>query len=127
MNNKTAEKNIIFFYGPPGSGKSSLGKLFAQKIKLKFIDLDSLIEERTGQSILEIFKGRGEDEFRNIECQMLDEILTDHAIVVALGGGALLDSESRAKVEKAGKVICLRASEDVAQSAWSLTVSGRRK
>jgi 3-dehydroquinate synthase len=113
MNNKITDKDMIFFYGPPGTGKSLLGKLFARKLNLKFIDLDNLIEERTSQSILEIFEGKGEEEFRNIECQLLDDVLTNRAVVVALGGGALLNSESRAKVEKSGKVICLRASEDV--------------
>ncbi len=100
----------IFLYGPPGSGKSALGRALAEALALPFTDLDAEVERRAGTTIPQIFAARGERAFRQLEREAL------HAVcrlpgerVVALGGGALLDERSRALAERRGTVLLLHA------------------
>lgn len=79
----------IFLSGFMGSGKSTLGKELAQKLDCDFLDLDDRIEERTGQSIPEIFDDLGEGAFRTAERRALLNVCRDFEGVVALGGGSL--------------------------------------
>ena len=99
-----------FIYGPPGSGKTTIGKKLAESLELPFSDLDEVIEKQAGMAIPEIFLQEGEAGFRKRERAALSEVLTHGYGVVALGGGALLNAENRSLVEKNGKVVCLRAS-----------------
>jgi shikimate kinase/3-dehydroquinate synthase len=100
----------IFLYGPPGSGKSSVGRLLADGLALPFYDLDSEIEVRSGKLIPEIFSAQGEAGFRAKERAEIRRILGLPESVVALGGGALLDEGTRAEVEAGGPILCLEAS-----------------
>lgn len=100
----------IFVYGPPGSGKTSIGLRLADHLHLPFFDLDQQITKHTGQSIPRIFQAEGEAGFRRRERQALTGLLDGGEKVVSLGGGALLDPQNRAQVEAAGKLICLKAS-----------------
>ena len=102
----------IFIYGPPGSGKSTVGRRLADDLGKVFIDLDEWIEERAGAAIPKIFAESGESGFRKWEHQILEEICSDpvESCVVALGGGALLNQENRMLVERHGTVICLSAT-----------------
>jgi 3-dehydroquinate synthase len=100
---------FIFLYGPPTSGKSSLGLRLAESLQLPFYDLDGMIENQAGASIPQIFANEGESGFRWRESTALAEVLTDKFGVVALGGGALLKPENRLRVEAAGEVLCLAA------------------
>lgn len=101
---------MFFLYGPPMSGKSTLGESFAHQHDLSFYDLDKIVESRTAMTIPEIFSTKGEDYFRDWECSVLEEICNGDAGVVALGGGALIRSEARKLVEDRGEVILLLAS-----------------
>jgi 3-dehydroquinate synthase len=103
----------IYLYGPPGSGKTSIGEILAENLALPFVDLDQRIESLAGISIPQIFDRRGESGFRQIEKQALQEVSKMNWGVIALGGGALLDPESRILVEKSGSLICLTASRDM--------------
>jgi shikimate kinase / 3-dehydroquinate synthase len=102
-------QSVLFIYGPPASGKSTIARALAESLNLPFWDLDSEIENYSGMRIPEIFALEGEDGFRQLEKRILDLILGKVRGVVALGGGALLDPENRAKVESSGMVICLSA------------------
>ena len=104
----------VFLYGPPGSGKSSLGRVLAAQLQLNFVDLDEWIETRSGFSIADIFENKGEAAFRQLEKTILNEIAAlPGSCVVALGGGALLDLASRSLVEKTGDILCLQAEYDI--------------
>ncbi len=99
----------IFLYGPPGSGKSTLGNQLAQTLALPFYDLDQEIEVKCAQSIPEIFVQQGEAAFRELESEMLFSCLQKPPGVLALGGGTLLREANRCLVEKHGKVVCFNA------------------
>jgi shikimate kinase/3-dehydroquinate synthase len=102
----------IFLYGPSGSGKSAMGELLASDLGAAFFDLDAMIEARAGKDIPAIFEWEGEAGFRALEKAMLREIVENPYGVVALGGGALLDPESRELAEKTGEVLCLNAASE---------------
>ena len=105
-------QKLIFIYGPPGSGKSSIGRMLANDINTQFIDLDETIEANTGKTISKIFEEEGENNFRIYESGCLQEAISINRGVIALGGGALLDADNRAKVENAGIVLCVNAAYD---------------
>ncbi len=105
--------SVVFLYGPPGSGKSTVGRLLAERLALPFVDLDQRIEKRAGMSTPEIFAKEGESGFRLLEQVELKEVLNLEWGVIALGGGALLDPKNRARAEKAGPILCLSASLEV--------------
>jgi shikimate kinase / 3-dehydroquinate synthase len=99
----------IFLYGPSGTGKSTIGALIAQNLKLPFIDLDCVIEEHAGKSISQIMEHQGESAFRDLETAALKNLSNEKESVVALGGGALLRDENRSVAESNGKVVLLMA------------------
>jgi shikimate kinase len=79
----------LFLIGLPGSGKTTLGKQVAAELKIAFVDLDLEIERSEKRTIAEIFKNSGEDYFRKIESQQLNNwTKSDHDFVMATGGGA---------------------------------------
>jgi len=85
----------VILIGPLGSGKTTVGKLVAEKLQIPFRDTDQVIEETTGKSVSDIFLEDGEDEFRAIEKKVLrDELLADGA-VLALGGGAPISVDAQ--------------------------------
>ena len=103
-------RGIFFLYGPPGSGKSTLGGMLARELDLPFYDLDGEIEIESGQTISKIFSAQGEASFRALERSKLAQILAmEKPGVIALGGGTLLDDHNRGLVEACGLVLCLTA------------------
>ncbi|WP_136479801.1 shikimate kinase [Cognatitamlana onchidii] len=105
----------IVLIGYMASGKTSVGKILAQKLNYKFIDLDDFIEEKEHATVKDIFKNKGEIYFRKVETQYLNELLalSNDNIVLSLGGGApcfgnnmneVLDSSTATSVYLKGSV-----------------------
>jgi shikimate kinase len=85
----------IVLIGPPGAGKSTVGKALAEQLSLEFLDTDTLIEQSTGKSITDIFVVDGEQAFRAIEFQMLRKVLEKVDAIISLGGGAPISDEAQ--------------------------------
>ena len=102
---------MIFLYGPPASGKTTLGKRLAEAVGWHFIDLDEEIVKTSGCPIRDIFATDGEPAFRKLEGETLVHVVevSDTNTIIALGGGTLLAQENRAFVEAHGSVWCLEA------------------
>jgi shikimate kinase len=102
----------LILVGPMGAGKSTIGRRLAQMLSATFLDSDKEIEQRTGASIPLIFELEGETGFRSREHAMIDELTLKPNLVLATGGGAILDPENRAHMSARGKVIYLLTSVD---------------
>ncbi|HJW91643.1 MAG TPA: 3-dehydroquinate synthase [Anaerolineales bacterium] len=114
IDNPWIHNPLILVYGPPGSGKSAASRQLAEDLALPFFDLDQEIEKISGMSISEIFALDGETRFREKERVVLAEMLKIRTCgVIALGGGALLDHDSRSIAERSGVVVCLTANQEV--------------
>jgi shikimate kinase len=100
----------VVLIGPPGAGKSTIGKILAQKMQRDFIDTDHLIEETTGKKIADIFLIDGEVEFRRIERDVVLASIKKEGYVISLGGGSVLDSEVETALSKMAEVIFLDVS-----------------
>ena len=104
------KNNNIFLVGLMGAGKTTIGRLLARRLDMTFIDSDHEIEARTGATIPWIFEIEGEASFRRREADVIRELTAGSGIVLATGGGAVLDPASRALLAERGTVIYLRAS-----------------
>lgn len=93
--------NKIVLIGPPGAGKSSIGKALAKELSLPFIDSDGEIEKSVGKKISEIFVDDGETHFRLLEVEKVKQLLQDFVGVISLGGGAPINSEISQSLESA--------------------------
>ena len=102
----------IVLIGFMASGKSTIGKILAERLKRVFIDTDELIEKETGISISEIFKNYGEAYFRSIEKTIILKAIENPNSVVATGGGCVTQEETRKILKKMGVVIWLNASPE---------------
>lgn len=100
----------IFLIGLMGAGKTTVGRALAKRLGLRFVDSDHEIEERTGASIALIFEIEGEESFRFREAEMIRELTAEQNIVLATGGGVILNPDSRRHLKERGTVIYLRAS-----------------
>jgi shikimate kinase / 3-dehydroquinate synthase len=98
----------IYLYGPPGAGKTTIGKRLAEKLALPFLDLDQVVEQVAEKSIPEIFALKGEQGFRNLESELLAAAIPKTPSVIALGGGTLINTQNRDLVEASGSVILLK-------------------
>lgn len=104
-------KNLnVFLVGPMGSGKTAVGRQLSRRLQLDFVDADDEIERRTGVDIPYIFDKEGEAGFRLREREVIDELTARSHVVVATGGGAVLDAGTRAHLRARGQVVYLRAS-----------------
>ena len=92
--------NKIVLIGPPGAGKSSIGRSLSKEMNMPFIDSDSEIEKIAQKRISEIFVDDGEQAFRKIELEVVSDLLRDFTGVIALGGGAPMNAEIQIKLEK---------------------------
>ncbi len=100
----------VFLVGLMGAGKTTIGRILARKLGLRFIDSDHEIEARTGASIPWIFEIEGEQSFRRREADVIRELTAQPDLVLATGGGAILNPDNRAYLKERGTVIYLRAT-----------------
>lgn len=105
----------IVLIGPPGAGKSTVGKALAEQLSLEFLDTDSLIEQSTGKTITDIFVVDGEPVFRAIELQTLATVLRSENAIVSLGGGAPISEEAQSLISQSNSwVVFLDVSLSIA-------------
>ncbi len=114
----------IFLSGFMGSGKTTVGKLLSMALGSSFHDLDDLICQEARMSIPDIFRSDGEDQFRKMEAAQLKEFIKMEG-VLALGGGSLLNSNSREKVLNAGVLVYLRTGVDTLVERLGRSGTGR--
>lgn len=105
-----AQQQNLFLIGPMGAGKSAVGRQLAKLLHLEFVDSDEEIEARTGVDIAFIFEKEGEAGFRRREAAVIDDLTQRTGIVLATGGGAILDPDSRSRLGARGFVVYLHAS-----------------
>ena len=91
-------KKSLILTGMMGVGKSTIGRLIAKRLKIKFIDVDKIIEKKEKKTIKRIFEDNGEKYFRKLEEKTTLKILKNNRSVIALGGGAFINNEIRQKV-----------------------------
>jgi len=115
----------ILITGFMGTGKSSVGKLLASKLKWLFFDTDALAESTEGTSIAEIFEKKGEAYFRKLERRCLEGLVSMREVVIATGGGTLLDPNNLAMASENSAMVCLSASFDEIKRRLSKTKSTR--
>jgi shikimate kinase len=116
----------IFLIGFMGSGKTHWGKLLAAKLRLPFRDLDSVIVEKEGKSVAEIFEAKGEEYFRYQEKQTLEDIVAEEeSFILSCGGGTPCFFNNIEFMKKSGKVIWLNTSIDVLKERLSKEQTSR--
>lgn len=89
---------IAVIVGAPGAGKTSVGRRVAEQLGVNFADSDALVEARAGKSVSDIFVDQGEATFREMERDEIARTLQEFDGVLSLGGGAILDASTRAKL-----------------------------
>lgn len=103
---------MLVLVGLPGAGKTTVGRQLARRLDRPFVDSDHAIEQRIGCPIREFFEREGEERFRDIESEVLDQLSQGEAGVLSTGGGAVLRSVNRERLRACGQVFYLRASPE---------------
>lgn len=103
-------KSNIALIGFMGTGKTAVGKVLAEKLGRKFVELDSLIEQKAGKSIPDIFQQDGEADFRELEIEVTKEVSKDKNLVIACGGGIVLNKINIDRLRQQSRIVYLTAS-----------------
>ncbi len=106
-------KTNIALIGFMGVGKTAVGKALAEKLGRSFVELDLLIEQKVGKSILDIFQQDGEMAFRELEIEVTEEVSKDKKLVIACGGGIVLNTINIERLRKSSRMVYLTASPRV--------------
>jgi shikimate kinase len=104
---------VVTLIGYRGSGKTTVASQLAARLEYDWIDADAVIEESAGCSIRDIFAAEGEAGFRRREREAIARLLQRDRLVLAVGGGAILNAETRRDMKAAGPVVWLQASVEV--------------
>ena len=114
--------SLIFLTGFSGSGKSTIGPLLANSLGYEFIDLDLTIEKNAGKAINRIFLENGEEYFRNLERQSIEELVEGNNLVISLGGGVLENDRSFELIKASGTLVYLKSpSKTLARRLYNKT------
>jgi len=106
-------KNNIALIGFMGVGKTAVGKALAKKLDKRFVELDSLIEQKVGKSIPDIFQQDGEVAFRELEIEVTKEVSTGKNLVIACGGGIVLNKINIDRLREESVIVYLTAFPDM--------------
>lgn len=117
-------KENIYLVGLMGAGKTTVGRQLAKRLGRRFADSDHEIESRTGVRIPLIFEIEGEAGFRRREAEVLEALTQEHDLVLATGGGAVLNPRNRANLAQSGTVVYLCAQP---RQLWERTRHGRSR
>lgn len=110
---KDYRSNIVLI-GMPGCGKTTIGKLLSERLGMKFIDTDCLLEKQEGCTIYELFR-QGEESFRNLESKVITALEEENASIIATGGGVVKKESNMESLRKNGIIIYVdRSIEDIA-------------
>ena len=104
------KQNNIFLIGLMGTGKTTVGRQLSRKLNMAFYDSDRVVEQQTGADIPLIFEKEGESGFRKREAAVIDELTQKKNIILATGGGAVLDTENRNHLINRGTVFYLKSN-----------------
>jgi shikimate kinase len=102
----------LAFVGMPGCGKSTVGRQLARQLQMRFVDSDTEIERRIGMAIRDWFTEHGEESFRTIEAEVIDDLTQRSGTVLATGGGAVLRPENRERLHERTQVVYLRSTPE---------------
>ena len=106
-----AQSNIVLT-GFMGTGKTAVGRRLARTLGREFLDMDDLIEDQAGTSIVEVFASQGEEVFRQLEHQVCLAVAQRTGLVIATGGGTVVNPASRHALQASGFLICLTATPE---------------
>lgn len=116
----------LFLVGYMGCGKSTLGRKLARRLGVAFVDTDALVEEREGAAVADVFRYEGEEHFRQVEREVLEDVIaSEDAAVVSTGGGLPVWGDNMQRMNEAGDTVYLRRSAE--QIARRLSPYGRQK
>jgi len=118
-------KTNIALIGFMGVGKTAVGRALAEKLNRKFVELDSLIEQKAGKSIPEIFQQDGEIAFRELEIEVTKEVSRGNNLVIACGGGIVLNKINIDRLREEAVIVHLTASPQVILKRTSSDGEGR--
>lgn len=102
----------IVLVGFMGTGKSAVGRRLAGRLGRRFVDMDGVLETRAGKSITRIFAEEGEPYFRRLERSLVQELAQEQNLVIACGGGVVLNPDNLSDFGRSGLVVCLTAAPD---------------
>lgn len=102
-------RNLVLI-GPMGAGKSTVGRLVAHRLGLRYVDTDALVCQATGRTIAELFATQGEAAFRALEAEAVAEVCRRSGLVISLGGGAVTDPDNVARLRSSAVVVMLDGS-----------------
>jgi shikimate kinase len=121
------EPRNVVLAGPMGSGKSTVGRILAGWLGRQFVDTDTLVSQASGRTIPELFAEQGEDAFRTLEAQAIQAVCERRGLVVAVGGGAVVDPVNAARLRATAAVVVLEATPaDLAGRVQGPSRAGKR-
>jgi shikimate kinase len=115
---------IVYLVGLRGTGKSTVGRLLAERLGLAFHDADAVLEAKAGRSIRDIFAADGEAHFRGLEADVLRDLSRSGPAVIATGGGVVLREANRQLMQATGKTVWLTADIDTMLSRLQTDAAG---
>jgi len=121
-------RNHLYLVGYRGSGKTTVGRILADRLSLPFVDTDEEVEQRTGRTIPELFESLGESGFRELETSAIRSVSVRESSVISLGGGAILRPENREILKGTGFTVWLQATaEQLAARLTQDEAQGKRR